>query len=222
MTIQSLIDKALTPSTEPRKRSGRFSPSSFGRCFRAQVWNRQNITPTNPPDERVRRIFKVGELFHQFVQDTLLTYDPKLTKEVRVEYGDDFLGFADLVGDDCVFDVKSVHSRQFHYTRKKDFDISKEKKPNILQVCFYAWVLKKPKAQLVFVSKDDLCIEEYVFFVEKWLPELNHEIETLRDYWAKGLLPPAQPRAYEDKNGEFRECSMCGFLDRCKQKEGAE
>ena len=218
--IQKLInDKLLAEQEERNKRvrSGKFSPSLFGRCYRMQYWNRKGEVITNPVDERSLRIFKAGKLFHDFVQNLLTDYE----KEVKVET-DDILGYADIVLPDEVVDLKSQHSKAFWWMTQPNYDINKEKFQNILQVVTYAWLLKKPKARLVFISKDDLCILEYGFNMERWYWAIEEELNTLRDYWVKGL-PPKKPRAYGiDKNkksptyGKPNECwKYCPYKNKC-------
>lgn len=213
MSVLEKINKKLLEEQEARKdrvRSHKISPSALGRCFRYQYWNRGGVTPTNPPDVRTLRIFKVGSLFHSFIQD----FYPEAQKEVRVE-SEDILGFADLVTEDAVIDIKSQHSKAFWYMKQKNYDINVEKLPNILQVICYASLLNKEWGRLLFVSKDDLCVEEYAFSGFKWLETLEEELATLRDLWSKKSLPEAKPRAYKGK-----ECRLCSFLDLCKEKEG--
>lgn len=213
--IKTIDDYLLAKQAErsKRERSGCFSPSLFGRCFRAQYWNRKNEPQTNPPDLRALKIFACGDLFHDFVQNML----PPHQNEVLIKVDPDILGFADIVGDNFVADLKSQHSRAFWYMLKSDYNIEVEKLPNILQVVYYASRLNKPIAKLVFISKDDLCIEERDFVVDKFLPKLEEEIATLRDLWAKDILPEAKPRCYNRK-----ECSYCGFLDICNKTEGKQ
>ena len=72
--IEKLIDDYLLAEQTQRakkERSGLWSPSSFGRCFRYQFWNRKNEPQTNPPDLRALKIFKVGNIFHDFIQSML-------------------------------------------------------------------------------------------------------------------------------------------------------
>ena len=218
--IQTLIDEALkSKNDKPRKRSGKFSPSSFGKCYRAQVWNRADVQKTDEPEDRVLRVFKAGKLFHDFVQGVIVDNNPDMQTEVKVEE-DDVIGFADLVNGDIVYDLKTVHSGAFHYMKE---DISESKKPNILQVIFYAMCLEKPKAALVFISKDDLCLKEYTFFTDKWGHEVSEELTQLRYHWAKWqgskTLPPASPRAYKDSKGKCKECEYCSWKTLCAETE---
>lgn len=215
MSIQELIDKALMPSVEKRKRSGKFSPSSLGKCFRAQIWNRMDI-PQEQPDARTLRVFKAGNLFHDFVQGVICENHKDIKKEVKVE-DDHFFGYADLVNGETVWDIKSQHSQAFHWMAKSK-DITEDKKQNILQVMLYCKLLGKKEGRLVFVSKDDLCIAEYGFsYNERWQKELEAEVNTLIEYWFKDVIPAAQPRAYKKKDGSFAECGYCPFRNMCNE-----
>jgi len=85
-------------------------------------------------------------------------------------------------------------------------------------------MLGKNKATLCFISKDDLCLQEYTFILnDKWQAELDNELGSLRKYWDEfknGTLPPAQPRAYKDKKGGFKECQYCSWKKLCEGKNG--
>lgn len=221
-SIQELIDATLIKK-EKRIRSHKFSPSSLGRCYRNQFWNRLNEPITNPIDARTERIFKAGDFFHNFVQELIIKNIPGASAEVLVETPD-FKGYADLVLSDEVIDIKSQHSKAFWYRSKLEWkDLEPKLYCNILQVCFYAVWLRKPlepakKARLVFISKDDLCIQEYPIDVEgKWTQEVIKECEILQTFWKEQKLPKAQPRAYDGK-----ECKYCLWLTKCNKIEKGE
>jgi hypothetical protein len=220
MSIQQLIDEELAKK-EPRVRSGKYSPSSFGRCYRLQYWNRKDEPKTNLPDERTERVFKAGNLFHEFVQGIILKNQPTAEKEVLVE-DDDFKGYADLVIGDEVTDIKSQHSGAFWYRDKKTWaEIEPQIKHHILQVVFYAYKLSKLSARIIYISKDDCCIQEYSFPTEKYLAEIEKEITDLKTIWAKQELPPALPRAYgvDKKTGKPKDCNYCSWKDLCEKTE---
>jgi hypothetical protein len=220
MTILEIIDKALLDEQEARKdrvRSGKWSPSSFGRCYRLQFWNRANETPSDPPDSRTLRVFRCGQLFHDFVQGYLPKHDTEVVCETE-----DCYGRADVVTQDSVIDIKSVHSGAFFHMNKED--IAKSKLTNWMQVAYYAMVLKKPNVGLTFISKDDLCVDEYILPTEHFKPYVDGEIGALNQFWKAKLLPPAQPRAYaskEKKTGKvvYKDCAFCGFRTKCKNLE---
>jgi len=221
MNIQELLDKYFTDQQERSKgrtRSGKFSPSKFGRCYRLQYWSRKNEPETNPADLNALRRFKAGDLFHEFVQRFL----PPHQTEVKVET-DDILGFADIVTEDAVVDIKSQHSRAFWYMEKKDAKpISEQKYNNIMQVMTYAYLLGKPQGQLLFISKDDLYTAEYTFNMDVWKDEVEKEINMLKGFWGKSELPPAEPRAYIGSDGKPKDCEYCPFKDKCKEVQDGQ
>jgi len=226
MNITKLLDdntKKIDKENERRVRSGKFSPSMLGRCYRAQYWNRKDETVTNPPDMRTKRVFQAGNLFHKFIQDLI----PEGQVEVQVDT-EHVGGRADIVTDDEVIDIKSQHSRSFWYMQKKKEEsetqfmdrIREEKAPNLLQVAFYATILKKPNMRIAFVSKDDLCITEFVFKTEEFKALLDSEIQILINFWEENKLPKANPRCYMDKKtGKSKECTFCSWRNRCKEEE---
>ena len=209
-SIQELIDTALERKGD-RVRSGKYSPSSLGKCYRAQYWNRKDEPVSNPAEDRVLRVFKAGNLFHEFVQDVIIANNPEAQKEVLIET-EEFKGYADLVLENEVVDLKSQHSKAFWYRSKLAWnELEPKLLPNILQVVFYASNLGKDRARLVFISKDDLCIQEYPLIVGNYSLKLGEELATLRDFWHYGALPPAMPRGYLDKEGKSAECKYCGW-----------
>jgi len=214
MTIQSLIDSALLKEQEEkskRTRSGKFSPSSFGRCFRYQFWNRQNIEQTDPPDIEALRRFKVGNIIHQYAQ----SFFPQAQREVKILVEDDIIGFADIVLPDEVVDIKSCRSYEFKLMLKKDYDIKVSKLTNCLQATSYALFLQKPQARLVFIEKDALDSKEFVLKVEDWKEAIEDELEILRGHWKNESLPAPSPRAYNGKEDNY-----CPYKTKCYKLQG--
>ena len=210
MQIQKLIDDSLLKEQESRKdrvRSGKISPSALGWCYRRQYFNLNNTPQTNPPDSRALRIFKVGHLFHEFIQG----YMPENECEVLAE-NEDIKGYADIVTKDTVYDIKSQHSRGFWYMNKDGYDVKKEKYNNWLQLACYGIILKKEKLGLVIVSKDDMCMNEYIEQTNDWADKLAKEIYTINEN--KDKMPPAEARMYKGK-----ECTYCNWKDKCKEIE---
>ena len=219
-SIEQLIDDALVP--KPRKRSHKFSPSSFGMCFRAQFWNRKDEPKSNPPDARTLRVFECGKIFEQFVKNLILEpgNDWIDCGEDPIEC-EDIKGFADLESENEIADVKSQHSKAFWYINKyKSNDIIQAKYNNWLQVMYYARERKKQFGRLVFISKDDLAIKEYVQPLNSfWLKEIETELVALRYLWLKDELPEAKPRCKPTAKGTYWHCDWCNFLDLCQETE---
>jgi len=208
MNIQSLIDKALEPSKEPRKRSGKFSPSSFGNCFRRQIWNRQDKPVSDPPDLEGLKRMAQGKATHKFIQQ----YLPKDIVEVLIEI-EDIKGYADIVLLDSVEDIKCMDEWKF----KKYWNIpSKEyifkNTYSFYQPVWYALELKKAKAVLRgHIFGTFKCVRHEVY-ISDWKEKIEEELKTLRGWWKSGEIPPAEPRLY---NGS--ECVYCNWRTVCKK-----
>ena len=215
-----MLDKILQDEQDARKdriRSGKFSPSSFGGCLRKQYWNRKDEPKTNDVDARTLRVFRVGTMFHEFIQNLMKTDDTEL--EVKIET-DDVCGYADMVTPDEVIELKSQHSRAFWYMAKSNKSIFDQKPDHVMQVCYYALQLGRKWARLVYISKDDLCIEEYkIELTDALITKVEGELDDLNKYWVKDELPPAKQRLYKQKDGTYKECGYCAWKDKCKQME---
>lgn len=224
LSILGMIDESLAAEQEARKgkaRSGKYSPSSLGKCFRAQYWNRKDFPKSDAPDARTLRVFRAGDFFHDFVQETIVNKFPEIKCEVPVELDNDFFGYADMVNDTTVWELKSQHSGSFHYMDEEN--IADSRRPNWLQNALYAYALKKEYIVLCFISKDDLSIRQFAQPLSAWIDELQKEITVLRNIWTKNVLPPATPRCYIDKKtGNSKECSFCNWRSACSQIEGKD
>jgi hypothetical protein len=163
----------------------------------------------------------MGNLVEDFVITNILKRNPDWQTQVEVNF-EDIHGYADLVTPDEVADVKSQHSRKFWYNTKEmqaGKDIKEMFYPNWLQVMTYARILGKPKARLIYVSKDDLCIQEYCLeFDTHWEKELDRELLLIRGFWTIKELPKATPRLYGGMETK-KECSYCQFKDKCNATE---
>lgn len=223
-TIQQLIDEALV--RPEREGSGKFKPSKFGCCYRQQIWARKEEPASNPIDERTLRVFKAGNFFEDFVKSCIMKDGNGWidgNADDRVIECEDVKGFADLIGSNEVCDVKSQHSKSFWW-KKKELQAGKNIRDivhhNWMQVMYYVRELGKEFGRLVYISKDDLCIAEYVQKWDGyWKEQLDTELAVLRDFWADGILPPAEPRLFPKKDGSFGECQYCSWQQTCKALE---
>ena len=165
-------------------------------------------------------ILDFGNLFHKFLQDML----PEKQVEVLIET-EHVKGFADIVLPEMVLDIKSQHSQAFWYMEKENtIPITLRKRPDFLQVTWYATQLKKPKCGVVYVSKDDLCMKEYIIPTETLAKELSTELNQLAYIETSGELPKGEPRAYPSYSkgvlSGYKECSYCPFMDKCFELDG--
>jgi len=225
MELQERINQELikrSKERETRERSGLFNASKLGSCFRAQVLDRQNAPRTNPLTIDTLHMFEAGKIVHDYVQSYFKAEDT----EVKC-MEDDFIGYADLITEDSVIDIKSVNPNYFFHSgfekKRKTFNVVEidniiltKKRMNILQVAYYADYWKKENICLVFFSRDlsyGIRVHQWTGKTKDYIGELDKEKETLVKLWKSELLPPNAPRLYDG-----RECQYCSFFDKSKGK----
>src|SRR3990167_6889551 len=219
--IQNLIDQSIKEANDKRNKdhvpSGKFKPSSFGFCFRRQWWEFKGEEKSNLPDARVLRIFKVGNIFEEWVVNEISKTAWTFQKQVLIE-DEDFKGYADYVDSDSVTDFKTQHSRKFWHVKKEQEEksIIDILSYNFLQAGFYALKLGKPFVRICLISKDDLCIDEFKVSVDKIKQRVAEEIHALVEIKLRETLPPPAPRLFGlDKQGNPKECGYCPYKDKC-------
>ena len=198
--IENQIEK-----DKSRKRSGKWNPSSFGRCFRLQYWSRKNKIPSNPPSLDTIKMFRIGNI----VEDDLSSLLPKDCCQVKVDWEDVF-GYADYVDSDDVVDFKTAGNWQWKKVTKLGYDIAFDNESYVLQVMSYAIILGKEHGHLLFIQKDTYATKLFSFKTEEWRDRVDSELFTLRNFWNQDKLPPPQPRAYNGK-----DCNYCQYLNSC-------
>ena len=223
MKVQELIDQEIASKQHKREFSGKVSASLLGQCRRRQFYSIFRVEPTNPPDERVLRVFKAGNLFHDFVQGLVV----KQGYEIEKDYQDDIVSIrVDLINDEEVAEIKSVHSYKFgHLTRELKTKTLWEINPeHIMQVVLGALKFNRKKIRIIYVSKDDLCIKEFEMTVtNKYKKATEEEVSAVALLIKLGTLPEGKPRLYGDsvdkKTGLPKECFYCDYRDRCANEK---
>jgi hypothetical protein len=207
--IEEVIQQEIEKSKE-RVRSGKFSPSSMGRCYRYQYWNRKDEEQTNPPNIYAFKKFRIGNIVHDDIQSMF----PEEMVEVEIS-SDDISGKADLVDEYSVVDLKTISSFQWKRIDKPDVDIARDYPTYVMQLMTYVYFLKKELGQLVFISKDTLETLTFEFKASEWNMVVEEELDLLRAMWRLQDLPRAIPRAYVNAKGESQEGRYCVFRDKC-------
>jgi len=223
MKIEELLNDALKQLDQEESakhlEDRRWIPSLFGKCYRKQYWVRKVEIESNPKDERTTRMLACRSVHHRFIQEKIKEKYPQAMIEVPYKDHDVSLR-ADIVYEDEVIELKTMHSRGFFYMNRKDFLLSRDKKDHIYQVMTNAIKLDKDKCRLVYVDVDTYCMKEFVLPVTgMWANEVEWEIAALNEAWHKEWLPEAKPRLYKQKNGTYKECEYCGFRTKCNQTE---
>ena len=125
------------------------------------------VEPTNPPDERALRTMNMGHIFEDYVS-SLFPAELKVEKEVSVEYtenGDLYVpvhGRIDFLINDEIVELKTVHSQSFWRSTKAHGNFVAYPH-HILQLYTYAKARGTNTGHLVYVSKDDMSIEQLTY-----------------------------------------------------------
>ena len=192
----------------------KFRVSDAGRCHLMRYWKRQGKPFTDLPDERTRRVFEVGHIFHRWIQDILQRKGLLLAKEYEV-MDEHRIGHVDAIvryEDDWVvmYDFKTVHSRKFHWKKK-------ENSYSDMHYAMQAWTyyqminIDVHEVRLAYISKDDLLIDEILVSdydsigsktIEDW--------DLLISAWVKGEEPKPNPMNWE--------CMYCVYRSACDYK----
>lgn len=202
---------------QARERSGKFNPSSFGRCYRNQVFNRLDVPQDNPMSFQGWKNVTNGTVIHDYIEQYFEDC------EILIE-DDDFKSFADirLKTEQKVVDIKSISSYGWRNVIKQGYNPIEKSLHHVLQVLFYAKKLELPKASIVYVTKENFVTLEFEFDVAKCEHLIDREITTLKEIWESKKLPPAQPRAYLNANNEPQDCRYCAWSNLCQKIEKGE
>jgi len=218
-SLIGLLDQYLEENNEDRDNKD-FHASDMGGCFLKRYWKREGkkFDPANP---RKLRVFKVGHIIHDFLQEVA-----KQGKNIKVleceselTYGENFIsGHPDLLIEVdnhlILYDIKTVHSRKFHYSVNPRNGMAKDDLNYIAQLHTYALMLEKKYPRLVdcrilYVSKDDLSMAEKAYpFTEYARNQVVKELDKLKEVWDKKEEPKPIPQ-------EDWECGYCVYQSQC-------
>jgi len=210
--IQNLINEMV--NRKENHQQTHWHASRLGNCLRGQYLERIGAEPDEPLDDRVKRIFAVGDLFEGFVINTVASHTgTRIMTQISVlDEERDISGKADLWvshgGEAELYELKSKHSKSFHYMRKK----GKPMEQHALQLWIYLDNLEIEKGNVLYVSKDDLCVEEYPIrrHSEDLREETERRLDLLNKAWEK-KDPTILSLPEEDSWQE----SYCNYHEQC-------
>lgn len=216
-SIQEALDENLKKENEERepKEIVSWHSSGLGSCRTGQYLKRLGEEPVKDFDARTLRVFAVGNM----MEDWLVSKVPNISLETQVRIEDkenNLSGYADVVVEreegKIVYEVKTIHSRAFWYLQKGEGAYKHHK----MQLWTYLNNLGIDEGRIIYLSKDDLAIAEYVVMrddkeVEKLVMD---ELNILNGAW-KAQLPPEPVRDSKDFRYKY-----CNFHKKClKQKK---
>ena len=210
--VANAVDRHVEALSEERLPDGKWHPSSIaGPCIRKAVLEKNGVPFTTLPDEQTKRVFRIGHIFHKFVQDAMAG-DPEVKlviPEIEVEIPRlNISGTADALvlkrnGDYELEEIKSIKEAGLSYTLPKE--------EHTLQAAVYAYGLREEggivegmkllplgerltSIRVIYVSKENMRIVEkvvpYTSALESKMMMRLHELSAAdRRYEAFGELP---------------------------------
>ena len=226
-SVADAVDRYVESQETPRVPDGTWHPSAIFGCLRQATYAARGTPESDPKQPRDKRILRVGHMFHEFVQRAIWAY-PDVTAycelhiaipplkvtgslDVLVEFDD---GRWELI------ELKTINSKAFAYR-----DLPKE--DHVKQVSTYMAALREfgaendyieplhdrlQRARIVYISKDDLRIEEFtVIHSEAREVEIAERVAVLESHRAAGTLPDRLPDTVDSKTGKPRHDWRCGY-----------
>lgn len=200
MEVSKSVQNYLEASRlrEPRKKSRKFYLSDMGKCMRMRWLKRKGIGAEFAP--HVSWLFKIGDLYHDFVYKALESQGILLASEDYIQT-DHFIGKYDgIVKDEegkAVLDIKSAGGYKM-----REIEKGKDDEQYISQILSYQMLLMDEgqkdlkKSIILYVNKEpgDKLPNSFVerhYRLTNWRKELlKNEMKTLTDYWEKDKIPP--------------------------------
>ena len=221
--ITAILDAHIASLQHDHKASDSIYATDMSSCLRKVTMRRAGFKPT-PFNARTLRIFKVGDMYHNFITDAFESQGVLVAKEVRGKKDNISLRADAIVKSDAgnvLVEIKSVNSNKFTYI-KADSD------PHyLMQTAINYYVLKDEydltTARLYYVSKDDLRTTELDVPLGKWVPKALEWVDELNGAWGvwttKGRLPPKLADVKDKKGAIGRpwKCNYCNFKASCNK-----
>ena len=216
--IEGMIDAYIHDTEEERLPDGKFHPSSLWMCDRQAVMQARGEVKTNPPDARTMRTFKIGHMFHAFIQEAIThTLKSRFEPEFDVDFGL-VTGHGDGISEEdgpehVVWEFKSAKSLR---------RMEKENAPqehHVKQVATYAVGKKRDgfnvrEVRIVYFEKNSMEVLEFVIpYRVEWESMVDNKVDALAPY----LQDPSLADSYPGCNGPKWLHSYCPFYPACER-----
>lgn len=224
--LQDLINQEVR-KREPKEQRHWYI-SRLGSCLSGQYYERLGIPPDMPFDDRTMRVFSVGNVFEDWIvkliQGSHSQEIQRVDTQIAVESEElDISGYVDLEVNGIPYELKTVHSGAFWhmvdgYKMVRNEQGKKERvwvegngayPHHEIQLWTYLLLLNRSVGKLVYISKDDLTIQEYEV-------KLNNELLRNQVIGKGGILDqlneawrtktPPQPNLDKD-SWQYKRCN---------------
>ena len=208
--LKELIDKFYLDK-EKDKEQLHFYITDAGKCPRAIFFKFKNV-PRKKIEPRILRVFDHGDYIQMQVLNALFSLGIVRASEVKIPPQEIISGRADAIvtleNELYVVDFKSMNSMIF---RK----LTEPKKENVNQLQLYLHFFKIPKGILLYVSKDDSALKEFLVKYNKSKAEkLLKDLSDLKIKIENNIIPTVitgYPTDWQCKYCQFKEiCKLAG------------
>jgi len=205
--LKELIDKFYL-DRERDKEQHHFYITDAGKCPRAIFFKFKNV-PRKKMEPRVLRLFDHGDYIQMQILNALFSLGIVRASEVKIPPQELISGRADAIvtldNELYVVDFKSMNSMIFK-------NLTRPKEENINQLQLYLHFFKIPKGILLYISKDDLALKD--FLVEYDKARAKKLLKDLADLKIK-IETDVVPAAIVEYPADW-QCKYCQFKEICK------
>lgn len=207
--LKELIDQFYLDKQKDKEQH-HFYITDAGKCPRAIFFKFKNV-PREAIEPNVLRMFDHGDHIHNLIMKPLLSIKEihVVASEVNIPPQELVSGRADAIISDgknlYVLDIKSINSLIFK-------NLIEPKEENVNQVQLYLHFFKVPKGILLYVSKDNQQLKEFIIDYEKELAlSLLAGLTDLKTKINSDIIPDRIP-TYP----EHWQCQYCQFKEICR------
>jgi CRISPR/Cas system-associated exonuclease Cas4 (RecB family) len=213
--LHEIIDKFYLDKQKDREQQ-HFYITDAGKCPRAIFFKFKNA-PREDIDANILRMFDHGDHIHQMIMKPLLSVREVyvVASEVNIPPQELVSGRADAIISDgkdlYVLDIKSMNSMIFR-------TLSEPKQENVNQVQLYMHYFNIKKGILLYVSKDNQELKEFIFEYDQPLCQgLLNSLEELKGKIDANTVPARSAGYPEDW-----QCRYCAFREICSLASSGE
>jgi len=213
--FDELIDQYLMKETKGKK-IGIYYPSEVGKCLR-KIWYSYKYPMEVKPE--LRKIFKMGEILHDFIAEVLSSEKTPGVELLGVEVPVK-MEMKDFVVSGRVDDLMLIKEsgKEILVEVKSTKDVDRVKKPgehHEAQIQFYMYAKGIHDGMLVYVDRRDLRTKSFpIPYDEEKAKEVMERFKKLHHHLTNDTPPEPEAKKVLWMNWM---CKYCEYADRCER-----
>lgn len=211
--IESIVNEYITKEDKERK-IGVYYPSELGFCIRRNFYLYKNPKPI---DVETKRVFAIGNIFHEFIANALKNKGFKLHEVERsfsIVDSDNDLVVSGRLDHLIVVDNETEPFILEVKTTKSIRSLREAKYEHVMQVMPYMRANNVNKTLFVYIEKESLAIKSFwVEYDNDKFKELMTRAKRLHNCLTNNVFPPAESK--EDMSKGWM-CLYCTYKNMCR------